>query len=117
MAKKKSDYSRMIQLGEWLEAFIAPNISYWQLKKLAHEAINILNIDLQLDDSDLTLQISKEIESLPEEQREKYIDPEQHHEVFCVRNHMKRKCPLLKPIKTNRLSTLFRVRRPLKLTP
>lgn len=72
----------MIQLGEWLEAFIAPNISYWQLKKLAHEAINILNIDLQLDDSDLTLQISKEIESLPEEQREKYIDPEQHHEVF-----------------------------------
>ncbi len=49
MAKKKSDYLKMMELGEWLEEVFNINIKWWQYDDLFKEAKRVLNADFFKD--------------------------------------------------------------------
>ena len=74
MPNKKSNYLKMLQLGEWLELYLNPNIKPWQYKKLAEDAIEILNIDFKISENDITLQAITLIEKQPPEIKKWYLN-------------------------------------------
>lgn len=79
---KKSDHTKMVELGEWLELFLEDEVTHWRFKELARKAIRYLDLDFQLEDSDLTLQCISRIEKQSPDIREKYNDLASHQDDF-----------------------------------
>lgn len=56
------DFDRMIQLGEWIERFLNPEIKTWDFRKLIQDGMEIANADLVIDYSKTCI---SEIEKIP----------------------------------------------------
>lgn len=71
------DFNRMIELGEWLEKFLTPDIKSWDYRKLAQKFIDSYNIDYGVTNSDVTIKIIELIENQPELIQKFYKKPDQ----------------------------------------
>lgn len=58
-----SKYLQMMENGKWLTAFLAEDITAWQMKDLAREAIALLGVDYEIKDNDPTFIILEKIEN------------------------------------------------------
>lgn len=56
-------YTQMMDNGKWLTAFLAEDITAWQIKDLAREAIALLGVDYEIKDNDPTFIVLEKIEN------------------------------------------------------
>ncbi len=73
MAKKKSDYLIMLDLGEWLETYLNPNIKPWDYRELSQKALHLLSSNYLVTDDDYFLQFLNLIEKYPETLQNEYL--------------------------------------------
>jgi len=78
MAKKKSDYLRMMELGEWLEAIFRQDIKPWQYEELFRGAKKLIGIiEIKKADTDTERNIDVTVSTLmyiAENNREQYYE-------------------------------------------
>ncbi len=51
---EKTDLLKVWKYGEWLEKYLAPEVTYWDLKELAEEATKLLNINFSFEDNEVS---------------------------------------------------------------
>ncbi len=51
MAKKKSEWAKMVECGKWLEDFLAPRLENWDLKRLFRQAISIIDLEYNFSEN------------------------------------------------------------------
>lgn len=56
-----SDYKRIMALGNWLNRFLSPTLSSWDIEELADDAIKLMNIDHVRSDDDPVVNTIREI--------------------------------------------------------
>ncbi|ACN14839.1 hypothetical protein HRM2_17330 [Desulforapulum autotrophicum HRM2] len=67
------DFNRMIELGEWLEKFLNPDIKSWDYQKLAKKFIKMYGVDLPLSENDTTLQVLELFDRADTQKKNEYI--------------------------------------------
>lgn len=70
MANK--DFEKMIKLGEWLERYLNLDTKYWEYRQLAHDFIDLYQVNHGITKNEITLKIIDTIESQAKEIRDYY---------------------------------------------
>ena len=74
MVRKKSDYMRIMEMGEWLETFLQPDLEPWRYRELAIDAIKQLNLNSKISENDLSLRCIEKIEFLKPESKKAFMN-------------------------------------------